>query len=409
MYKRQDKKQSSSGRHAYASNFAKRKHRGRDSCLKETASVLRALQSEYNRLQHLAKRHRCDRTTEPLEPSPSGTADQDSDASSPSSLRDLEPRQRPVFRDMMSRAIATQHLHSSAFVNSDVIRLLVPFNLDRQSTFVDCSSTYAQRVGHARDSLIGGTRVSEVVVPTNFQRMVEVLPMLARCPVLFVRNVPNYASNTTSDIVASLEHEQSGAGHGSSTPRKLLQMMFLNLRPLDVPSAVVVGTHFNGATRPHDMLIDDAYAEGSATSVPSPTLSQAEAEPDGPSGSLCIPTLLEHKSSNVAMALVGDHKSISALPVTVSGSHVIVITPMHELGDASTHGPHDSSLVWVSPWDNDDGGLGSPSPFVSVRADNLDDAYGPLAVDGLQQDYDTSAIDTSLSQAADVQLSLIHI
>ena len=240
-----------------------------------------------------------------------------------------------MFRDMLSRAIVTQHLHASAFVNSDVIRVLVPFHLDWQSPFVDCSISYAQWWGYSRDSLVGGARVSDVFAPTNFQRMFEVLSMLTRCPVLFVRNVPNYASNTTSDIVASLEHEQSGAGHGSGTPRKLLQLMFLNLRPLDVPSAVAVGTHWIGANG-QDKVIEDAYTGRNAASISS-SVSEAEAVPDQ---SWLTPTPTEHKSSNFAMGLAGVQQAIWASqqlpPPTAcsSESHVIVITPQYELGDA---------------------------------------------------------------------------
>jgi len=63
----------------------------------------------------------------------------------------------------------------------------------------------------------------------------------------------------------------------------LLQLMFLNLRPLDVPSAMTVGTQLNAARMLQDMVLDDAYAEGSVTSVVSPALSQAFDEGSGKS------------------------------------------------------------------------------------------------------------------------------
>ena len=353
----------------HRNNSTKRKRLGRDRCLNETASLLRALQSEYARLQLLAKRRRCDPSPDLSKSPESGPGTDGSDASNLASLeRKQRRRQPPVFRDVLSRAIVTQHLHSSAFVNCDVIRLLVPFNLDLQSTVVDCSISYAHWLGYCRDSLVSGARVIEVVAPTNFQRILDVLPMFAQCPVLSVRNVPNYLLNTTCDIVASLEHEQSAAGHGprSGTPRKLLQMMFMALRPLDVSSAVAVGTHSSGATRLQDMVVDDTG--GDATSSPSSTCKLAPAVPRE-----LWSTTTEHKSSN-AMEITGKQQSISTshqLPSTATGSHVIVITPQYELGDASSSGAQGSSLVWISSWENDHGGLGSPSPFVPVHADTV--------------------------------------
>jgi len=361
------------------SNLANRKRLGRDLCLQETSILLRALKSEYHRLQTEAKRLK------------NSHHDPGATSTVPDSSRSP---QQPCIRDFLSHAIVAHHMHLSSFVNSDVARFIVPFQLDQRSIFLDCSNSFAEHMGQCRDVLIRDSRLSHVLAPTSFQRLFGVLSVLTKYPVVTLRNVPGYVSNTLCDVVASVEHDESRSGADSS--RKLLQMIFVNVRRLDVPSAVLARTRSSRMSRPDDMLIDEG--ESSTTAYPSPAFMRSDAVFIKSSSSST-----DNKSLAVATELAGDQQSMSVpdqLRSTASGPHVVVITPIHELADASssTLEPHDS-LVWISPWDNDDGGLGSPSPFVPVRADTLK-GVAASNEDPLQDQVDSmatmSATDTSL-------------
>jgi len=181
-------------------------------------------------------------------------------------------------------------------------------------------------------------------------------------------------------MIASLEQEAPASR--TKTPRKLLQLMLLNLRPLDVPSAFGAGTPSSGTTTRDEMLIDDIGANA-ASSTSACTPAQAVA---------WLMTA-ESTSSSVVMESDGHQQSISApqqQPATSSDPHVIIITPQYELGDASDGGTEDSSLVWISPWDTDDGGLGRPTPFVPVHSNTVSGASA--SDDSSQQEPAASAM-----------------
>jgi len=364
-----------------------RKRLGRDLCLQETATVLRALQTEYDRLQTLAKRPKRE-----------------------ASWTTHRPQPMPGFRDLVSHALRSRHLHLSSFVESDVARLLMPFNLDRNSIFVDCNEYYSQTLGLTRESVIRGARVSQLISPTNFLRIVSALPVLAVRPILCVRNVPAYSQNSTYDAIISVEFEDescpSAADSVVVSPRKpkFLQMLFVNARPLQVPSAIVAVAPpvASTATSPDSMLLDDRQSVVSASSTSPPPLSPCES-----SLGSSAPAASENAS---CVMMVEDTVQQPWLSEQQRGEpRLVVLEAMYEPGH-SDYNAQNSNLVWVSPWDNDNGGVGSPAPFVAIEAAAVETLFASsqAAVQSDQFAGLASPLDASSSPIRDVETPVLR-
>jgi len=235
--------------------------------------------------------------------------------------------------------------------------VLLPAALNEQSVYIDCNDEFAQAMDCPRETLICGTKVSQTFVPANYQRCVDIVSVLATHPMLVVHDVPCYPQKITYDVIVSLEHDDRASKPTKPDEYTYAQMIFVHPRPLHVVSSPVAST--SPLLAGTEAMSIDECTSASPTASTSSTL-QCSVEPSG-TAALTV-------SSNDASVL--DHTMPQVWPQSecLERPHAVVIEPVTTRTDRNDVEAGSSEFMWVSLWENDRGGSGRPSPFVSVDA-----------------------------------------
>jgi len=271
----------------------------------------------------------------------------------------LQRRRPAVFRDLLSRTICRRNLYHSAFASATVPRVLLPFHLDTQSVYVDCNEQLAHAMGLPREAFLHGSRVSQTIAPTNYQRCLTVVSVLASSPVLRVRDVPCYAMNSIYDIIVSLEYDDQASAPVKPRACKYVQMIFVHPRPLPVPTRPTSLSPSLIST-PMDAVSSDGNTNAPVTSFPSSSnASLVELNP--------LPSSMARHST---IDIAEEETSLHTWPphASLERPHAVIIEPLSPSAPGDSPDVAESKVMWVSFCDNDFGGVGSPLPFVSVDA-----------------------------------------
>jgi len=279
----------------------------------------------------------------------------------------LQRRGPAVFRDLLSRSIGSRDLYCSAFMSATVPRLLLPFHLDTQSVCVDCNQEFAHAMGLPHEALIHGSRVSQTIVPTNYQRCLTVVSVLAANPVLRVRDVPCYAMNSIYDIIVSLECDDQASTPAKARACKYVQMIFVHHRPLPVPTRPTALLSSVIST-PMDVISTDEHAHAFATSFSSP--SNASQLQLSPVASSRVQRTTDDMMDETSLHIWPQHASLDR-------PHAVIIEVLSASSQGDSPDADKSEDMWVSLCDRDFGGVGSPSPFVSVAAATVRSLFPP--------------------------------
>ena len=138
-------------------------------------------------------------------------------------------------------------LHDQAFLDSDLPRALIPFDV-ANGGFVDCNDSYARLIQFDRDYLITRCKISDAFTTVNFQRLVNSAPLLQAVDALQFVNIPAYRGQVLLEVLSWLEYEEVPDPEAPWDPArnrrvpKYIQMCHLNARrlPAIVPPPAVL-------------------------------------------------------------------------------------------------------------------------------------------------------------------------
>jgi len=340
----------------------KRKNRGKMLCIRETAAVLRALQQKLDDMTHLRQDLLARSRNEPL------------------------PMKAPprLLEEFCKRGsvLAPARLHLETFVQSDTIRLLVPFDLMDDSPYVDCTNAYARLIGRERDTVIRGLKVSEVFVRSTFIRFQQLAPIVAVHGPAYIRNLPAYVINKLCDVVLSVETETVSSGprgaRGDDSSdgraakkrpvRRFLHALITNFRPMHQ-------RHIEQINSFPEVYDDSGSSHGSLVS--SPAVSRGGSCSDLSDASLGSSLSMADYSQQIVpmdecLSVPIDDSTTASAAYTLADSctdatamntcPAVFAEPLQQTVDAPL-----KELGWLSTWSGDQQGNGIPDPWVQVE------------------------------------------
>jgi len=251
------------------------------------------------------------------------------------------------------------------------MRILVPFDLTEDSTFVDCTQRFARMMGLDRDRVITGMKVSNTLARSTFFRLQKFAPLFLIHGSFFIRNLPAYMINQSCDAVVSVETDAVPVVAGVARdqhdvhPLKIIRVArFLQVVVLRHHPLRLAPQHGSLATTVH--LASGAELPGLVPSLSLSTSVNSKADADS---STMLPTL-EPSSALVTspecttpgVAAGATQPASDDAKSSLMQCPAVFVEPVHPRPDDSTE-----NVGWISPWSSDQQGKGVPDPWTRIE------------------------------------------